>query len=123
MTVLRKANLKLSFQMPLENLREHRLTSREHILCFYFLVVFNFMTLANAECVPEMLECFCPECKYFRKGIISDCDPATNMRSVTFQLKKGENCPPTQVYHQSCTTDDGVNNGMGSQSAGEILFS
>lgn len=57
------------------------------------------------------------KCKYFRKGIISDCDPATNMRSVTFQLKKGENCPPTQVYHQSCTTDDGVNNGMGSQSA------
>jgi len=42
------------------------------------------------------------KCKYYKKGEISACDPQTQQSSVTFHLKKGINCPPTQVYQKPC---------------------
>ncbi|XP_070189656.1 uncharacterized protein [Littorina saxatilis] len=48
-------------------------------------------------------------CRYFRKAQVSLCDAKTNTRSVTFPLKKGVNCPPTQVFHQPCSQSDEAN--------------
>ena len=34
------------------------------------------------------------------------CNPQTQTKSVTFYLKKGVNCPPTQVYQKPCSEED-----------------
>ena len=73
---------------------------------FLWMGVLELLFFLFTSCSFPPLDVFCLECKYFSKGQVSACDPKTQMRNMTFYLKKGVNCPPTQVYRQNCTQAD-----------------